>query len=195
MRSRGRSRNCEPEPVGRCAEDGSTIVEAVIAASLTLLAAGVVVGNVIVPLSTLEERLGADGRAAELDAAAEGLARIVRAARSSNTHGPVVSASAQELVLQVGAGDEVLTVALVDDALLVSAHSATSGGAPLPTGRLAHGIDVTQSGFMLLGAGGVEVEDPLDALAVRLRVGDGPHQVERAVALRGPARSGGGSTS
>lgn len=181
-------------PIGDRSEDGSTMVETMVAATLTVLAAGAIVGNLIVPLSTLEERLTEDRRIAELHAAADGLARIVRAARASSPGGPLVSASTQELVLEVGPSGAELTAAFVEDALVVSPHAATAGGAPLVTGRIAHGIDGSASGFVLLGAGGAEVDDPRDAVAVGLRIVDGARQVERVVALRDAPRSrtGGG---
>lgn len=167
-----------------CSEDGSTLVETVLAASLTLVAVGMLVGNVLVPLATLEERLTPDGRVGELHAAADGFARIVRAARSSSAGGPVIRSGSHELVLTVGPDGAELAASIVDGALLVSPSDVTSGGAPLPAGRLVHGIDVAQSAFEILGAGAADVADPRDAVAIRLRLVDGPHHVERLVALR-----------
>ena len=195
MSSRQASRTARAAPARRLGADGSTLVETMLAASLTVLAAGMLVGNVIVPLSTLDERVTADGRAAELHAAADGLARIVRAARTSRGHGPVLAAGMHELVLQVGTDGTEVTVSFGDEAVLISTHAVTAGGAPLPSGRLVHGIDVAGSGFVLLGSGGVPVDTPRDAVAVGFHLVDGPHHVARVVALRDPVSSGTGEAS
>lgn len=162
--------------------DGSTVVEMVVAATITLIALGVVVEGVLPAVRALEDVVSIDRRRDELAAAAESVVRAVRGARPGVTW-PAVTGHATELALG-GAAEASVRVALADGELWLDADSPWVGGTPLPMGRLITGLDMEASGFALLDVTG-EVASPgapISGVVITL-VADG-HQVTRVATVR-----------
>jgi hypothetical protein len=149
-------------------QGGSSLVELLVAATVTVLATSVVASAVLGPLRVLSDVTEPDERAATFDAAGEVVARVVRSARPSATSPAVVAASPSEVTLRLeDDGDEVLvllslqggelTLTVIEDARPINRF---------PQGVLLDGLDLTASRFVLLGATGVLLP-PIDARDVR----------------------------
>ena len=95
-------------------QDGSTLTELLVAATITLLAIGMVAGSLLPSLRSLTLSVEQDRRAPQLDLAADVFARTVRAARPSLTEPAVRLESDTTLLVRLGPGpDDVLELALV----------------------------------------------------------------------------------
>jgi len=136
-------------------DDGSTLPELMVAGAITLVALTMVGGTVIAPLGALGHVAEPDSVEVELQAAADAVARIVRAARP----GPSGAAVAQDdgaIVVRLAGrtGDIVVRVAIVDGELLAAVEG--SGGSDdemrlvLPRGPLASGLDADRSALEVI---------------------------------------------
>jgi hypothetical protein len=167
---------------------GSSLVELLVAATVTVLATSVVASAVLGPLRALSDVTEPDERAATFDSAGEVVARVVRSARPSATSPAVVSASPSDLMLRLeDDGDEVLvllslqggdlTLTVVDDARPLHRF---------PQGVLLDGLDLAASRFVLLDATGVLMPpiDARDVRAVGVVLESDPHATVRITHLR-----------
>lgn len=167
----------------RADEEGATVVELVVAAGLTLVAAALVVPTVIVPLAHASDRLEARVGHARLEAAAETFARAVRAARP-RVDGPAASVLPRSLTLAMSTVDGPATTRmdLSDDGLRIVTTGPGAAAVGLPTAVHLDGLDLAASHFAPVAeaAGGSDGE--VHAVTLRLSGADG--RIERTVRLR-----------
>jgi hypothetical protein len=175
-----------PRPRPERDESGSSVVEMLVAAGLTVTALGVLLGNVVVPLEHLARAHAPDMASIELRTAGEEVARLVRAARPGIVEPAVVADGEGAVVVRVfdGGRAEHVRIALVGDALEVERRDAdgvlvvgsrrtlVSGLVPHAGRLVAH--DDPAGGAM--GLAGV--------LAVELQLVGTSASLERTVAVR-----------
>jgi hypothetical protein len=167
-------------------EDGSSVVEMLVAAGLTLTALGVLLGNVVVPLEHLARSHAADLPMVELRNAGEEVARLVRAARPGITEPAAAADGDRAVVLRVVEDGRVerVRIALVDDVLRIErldAHGAALHGA---TRTLLTGLAPERAHLVLhLDGSGVDPVGP-SVVAVGLRIEADGASLERVTALR-----------
>ncbi len=165
-------------------DDGSTVVELLVAATLTILVAGLLASDVLPALGALERTAEPDARRIELASAAEVVARAVRAARPGVAHPSVaLNEAGVTLALERGARLDIL---LADGSLVVEPAHSPGPEAPSPTGILIDGLDMSRSRIALLDRDGVETVDAgrMAAVLVVLVDGESDHEVVQVVALR-----------
>lgn len=169
-------------------QDGTSIAEALVAALLFALVAGVVAATVVGPLRALQRAADPDPRLRELEVAAEVFARVGRAVRRPADGPAVVSLGPEELVVRVGAGTAAGSVrfASVEGALVLETSPATAAALGLPTGPLATGLSSEGERFLAFGAGGERIVGPgtTDVRAIGIVLLADEHRVERLVRLR-----------
>lgn len=163
-------------------QDGSSVVELLVAATLTVIAVALLAGDGLSAARLLESTAEPDLRELELVAAGEVVARAIRAARPGADRPPV---SGEERRLSIVLGPRTaLSLVLEDGTLSLSIDGEHPGSASFPTGVLVAGLDLERSGFVVL--------DPEDALtaevsapaAVAAILADGEHEVVRVVRPR-----------
>lgn len=165
-------------------EAGSTVVELILAAGLTLVAAGLVVPTVIVPLGRATDRLEADVGRARLEAAADTFARAVRAARPS-VDGPAASVTSTTLTLTMvtAHGPATTHVDLSEGGLRIISSGPGAAAISLPATVRIDGLDVGASRFVAgTDPHGAGVGEELRAVTLVLTGSAG--SIERTVRLR-----------
>lgn len=163
-------------------EQGSTLVEMLLAAAMGLLALGMVGGGAIPALRALEDLTYTDHRRVEVETAGEIVARVLRAARPDAMR-PAVSGDDRTLIVALGAGR---TGSIVLDAgtLTLGVDGDPSGSLGFPVGILLEGLDMEGSAFALLGDDGEEALSTGPAALVVISLSDGGTTFVRAVAPR-----------
>lgn len=166
--------------------EGSTIVEMLVAAALTVLSLGMLLGNVVVPLGILQRSHDAAQESLELVAAAEEFARLVRSARPGILEPAAAAGGHGDIILRVP-GDQGLRyvrIAFLDDSLVadrIDQYGAVIAGTRR---QLVSGLDPGSGGLLLhdrSAPGGAGVPRPS---AVTLIVARDGRVLERTVALR-----------
>jgi hypothetical protein len=149
-------------------QEGSSLVELLVASFVTVLAASIVASAVLGPLRLLTDVVAPDEDAAALDSAAEVVARVVRSARPSARSLPVVAASEQEVVVRLEHdGEERLVRLSLDGGTLTLAAIGIPGPPPgLPEGVLIDGLEADSSRILLFGDDGALL-DPIDPQRIR----------------------------
>lgn len=163
---------------------GSTVTELLVAATLTLVAVGMVANDVIPTLRHLTSDVEPDRRGVELMTVADVIARAVRAARPEAAR-PAILGDERALDLAMGDGTGLLIT--VDGGVVTIAASDPSGRpAPpgYPLGRLVDGLDVERSRFELIDRVGEAPRDGESPTGVLVVLADGDHSVVRIVASR-----------
>jgi hypothetical protein len=134
-------------------EEGSTLPEVMVAGAITLVALTMVGGTVLAPLGVLGRVAEPDLVARELDAAADAVVRIVRAARPG-PDGPAVAPDPDGIVVRLAgeSGDLAVRIVIIDDRLLAVIEG--SGELPLAFahGPLAAGLDGESSVLAVVDA-------------------------------------------
>ena len=122
-------------------EAGSTLPELIVAAALTVVAGAMTVAAVAGPVGRLHAALDPDLRRTEVDTAAEVVARVLRAANPRS--GPPVRADTGGVVVTIGppSGDTVVTLRLVDRALVLGSSEPLPGAPGAPTGVLIDAVE------------------------------------------------------
>lgn len=163
-------------------EEGSSIVEVLVAATLTIVAVAMLAGDALPALRVLERSAQPDLRRTELMNAGEVVARAVRAARPEVSR-PAVEGDEQRLSIALGSG---ATLDLTFDAgtLALSVDGAHTGTAPFPTGVLVEGLDPDRSRFSLVDTEGAVAGEATPIAAVTVVLADGEDEVVRVVGLR-----------
>lgn len=167
-------------------EAGSTIVEMLVAAALTVLAVVMLSGNILPALRLLEDAPVPQQRQLELVAAGDLFARAVRSARPEH-HRPAIGGDHRALLLAVGPGATV-RFELVDGALTVDVEGSPTGMGGLTTRTLVRGLDMERSGFSLLAGDGQVSGAPEPVAAVALALADDESSLVRVVRPRMTAR-------
>ena len=165
-------------------DDGSTVVELLVAASLTILVTGLLASDVLPALGLLERTAEPDVRRVELASGVEVVARAVRAARPGVAHPAVtVHEAGVTLALERGARLEII---LTEGSLVVDPLNPHGPGARPPTRVLVEGLDMSRSRIALLDRDGVETADVARAAAVLVVLVDAEsdHEAVQVVALR-----------
>jgi hypothetical protein len=167
-------------------ESGSSVVEMLVAAALTVTALGVLLGNVVVPLEHLAGAHAPDMSHIELRTAGEEFARTVRAARPGIAEPAVIADGDDAIVLRIVDGGVVqyVRIAFETDALLLERRDRD--------GMLVVGSRRTLASGLAPGVDRLVVHhDPVDAVtgradvaAVELRLKRGAASLERMVAVR-----------
>lgn len=172
-------------------EEGSTLPELVVASSLTLVAVAAALSAAAGPLHRWTTFTADDVRRAEVEAAADTLARLVRSARPDLGSPAILEVRSDGLILRVGPPSDGARVSVtVEEGALVSRSVPESVAVdPLPERLLLDGVEDGDVHFAALGADGSTVgmaglpgSDPTVAVSIALEV-DG-HRATRVVALR-----------
>lgn len=122
----------------------SSLPELLLAAAVTLIGAGMVMGSIIAPVQYLGGLDEHTEERAALSAAADSLARVVRAAREG-TEGPAAVAIPHGVRLRVERDGEIDWYdVVIDGGVLSSSHQVGAGG--LGTAPLEQLIDGLESG-------------------------------------------------
>lgn len=161
--------------------EGSTVVEMLLAAVLTMIAFALLTTDAVPAIRALEAAGQPDRRRVELIEAAEVVARAVRAARPVGMM-PAVGGDARHL--NIGAGPEgALRFTLEGGALILDVHAANRGSSAFPTGILVAGLDMERSGFWFIESDttGTVGESPI---AVVIHLADGSSDIVRVATLR-----------
>lgn len=169
-------------PTSRRPEEGSSIVEVLVAATLTIVAVAMLAGDAVPALRMLEGSAQPDLRRAELVNAGEVVARAVRAARPEVSRA-AVEGDEQRLSIVLGPG-AVLDLTLDAGTLVLTIDGAHTGTAPFPTGVLVEGLDPERSRFSLVDAEGAVAGEATPIAAVTVVLADGEDEVVRVVGLR-----------
>lgn len=171
-------------------EDGGSLPELVVASLVTLVAAAAALSVTSGPVRQLSEVAQPDARRAEMEAAADRLARVVRSARSGLDTPAIRAAGPFMLSLRVGPASEGVHVTFVleDGSLIVRAEPAASAGASAAVESVLDGLGSEAVTFELLDADGLVV-DSSDASAgsveaIRFAIETDGLRTERVVALR-----------
>lgn len=167
-------------------ESGSSVVELLVAAGLTVTAFGVLLGNVIVPLGHLARTQAPDIPSIELRIAGEEVARLVRAARPGVVESAVVADGDRAVVVRLtGSGSaEHIRISLLADTLELERRDAN--------GALVGGSRRTLVSGLVPDAGRFIVHhDPVsaamgraDVVAVEFQLVGATARIERTVAIR-----------
>ena len=160
---------------------GSTVVEMVVAAALTVLALSMVAGDTIPALRVLE-REDAQLRQLELVAAGELAARSVRGARPEGAR-PPIGLDDQRLVLAMP-NEATVVLTLADGALRIDVEGAPPGMDGITSGTVVSGLDPNRSAFALIDAAGEPSADGATAAAVLIVLTDDTSRVVRVVRPR-----------
>lgn len=163
-------------------EDGSTIVELLVAAGVSVIALGVALGGVLPAMRALGDAHRDDHGRIELDTAGDIVARVIRAARPDAMRS-AVTGDDRTLVVALGPGR---TARILLDAgdLSLDVEGDPTGSLGLPAGLLAEGIDMEGSGFALLDPSGAASESEAAPAAIVVNLVRGEDAVVRAVPLR-----------
>ena len=160
--------------------------ELVVASMLTVVVAALTLSALVGPIETMRRATLPDERLAEVEAAAEVLARTVRAARPGLHEHGVLSIDRQRILLRVGTPTRARTIVveLADDHLVM--RTGDDVGAADDVRILVR--DVAPDGFVIgaLDPTGQVVDDadPGSVAAVVFRIEVDGHDVERTIALR-----------
>lgn len=171
-------------------EDGSSLPELVVASLVTLIAAAAALSVTAGPVRQLSEVAQPDPRRAEVEAAADLLARVVRSARSGLDMPAIRAAGPSMLTVQIGPASERsrVTAILEGASLLVRTDSEASEGASQDVLTVLDGVATGGVLFELLDAEGLVVAPSDEALAsieaVRIAIETDGARIERIVALR-----------
>lgn len=179
------SRSRRPRAVRNCGDEaGATVVELIMAAGLTLVAAGLIVPTLIVPLGRVTDRLGTDPGRARLEAAAETFARAVRAARPG-ADGPAAAVTPTTLTLTMVTtdGPATTTLDLSADGLRIVPTGPGAAAVDLPATVPIAGLDLGASRFIgVFDLGAVAAGEELEAVTLVLSGVSG--RIERTARLR-----------
>lgn len=166
--------------------EGSTIVEMLVAAALTVLSIGMLLGGVVGPLTVLQRSHDTAQDSLELIAAAEEFARLVRAARPGLLEQAAAAGGHGEIVLRIPDDEGVMyvRVAFSEDSLVVEGVDQYGQVVPGTYRPLVSGLD-PDWGTLLLhersDPGGTGVGRPSAVTLILARDG---RVLERMVALR-----------
>ena len=163
-------------------DDGSGVVEMLVAATLTIIAVAMLAGDALPALRMLERAAQPDLRRVELVNTGEVVARAVRAARPDVTRA-AVEGNDRRLTIGLGSGST-LEITLDAGRLVLSVDGEPAASAPFPTGVLVDGLDPDRSRFALLDRDGEVTDEAARVAAVAVLLADGEHEVIRVVALR-----------
>lgn len=163
---------------------GTTVVELIMAAGITLVASGLVVPTVIVPLGRVSEQLEADVGRARFVAASDTFARAIRAARPL-VDVPAVTVTSTTLVLNVhtASGPATARIQLAGDGLRIDSSGPGSAAVDLPTAVRVDGVDIAASRFVAVTGSDAEGADGQVEAVTLVLVGAGG-SIERTVRLR-----------
>lgn len=163
-------------------EDGSTVVELLVAAGVSLLALGMVLDSAIPAMRALNDTAQEDHRRIELETAGDIVARTIRAARPDALR-PAVSGDDRTLVLSLGAG-RTARIALDVGDLTLHVQGDPTGALRLPGGLMVDGLDMERSAFALLDADGAPTDGTRPLAVVIVTLSKAEETVVRAVAPR-----------
>lgn len=163
-------------------QDGSSVVELLVAATLTVIAVALLAGDGLSAANLLESAVEPDLRELELVTAGEVAARAIRAARPGADR-PPVSGEERRLTIVLGPRTA-LSLVLEDGMLSLSIDGEHPGSTPFPTGVLVAGLDVERSGFVVLDQADAFTADVSTSAAVAVILADGDHEVVRLVRPR-----------
>lgn len=161
-------------------EAGSTVVELLIAATLTVVAVSVLAGDALPALRVMTEVAGPQARRVELEAAGDVVARVVRAARPDVTR-PVIDGDTHRLSVALGR-HRTATVELDAGALRIAVEDPDA--ATFPSGVVLEGLDMERSGFTLLGPEAAPADRPGAGGAIVIVLADEDVEIVRIVAPR-----------
>ncbi len=182
--------------VMRRTEDGSGLVELLVAAALGLLGLGVVAAVARGPVAAATAAARPQDRIEGLLLLRDVVGGQVRAARGDGTEPPVLAAGPDHVVLATARDDGVgwSRLSIADGSLLLDAGSGVAPEGPAATGRRL--VSVAQASFAVLDAVGAELSGPVagalrsgdprrdDAAVLELRVEVDGRRHDLAVALR-----------
>lgn len=163
-------------------EDGSTVVELLVAATLTSLAIAMLIGNGLPALRLLEAPVATERRMLELTTAADVAARAVRAARPDVAR-DALRWDGDDLLVALGSGGE-LRLLFDADALMLQVEGAHARATTFPDGMLVAGLDIEHSSFMLLDEAGAEASGADRVSAVVITLADEDVEVVSVVTPR-----------
>lgn len=163
-------------------DDGSSIVEMVVAATLTLLALALLSWQVLPALRMLESAPDPHERQLELLAAGDLLARAVRSARPEEQRA-AVGGHEGTLVLAMDP-DATVRFILVDGTLSVEVEGSPAGMDGLTSRTLVTGLDGDRSAFSLLDPDGQPKGPSAPVVAVAVTLADEEFTVHRVVRPR-----------
>lgn len=167
-------------------ESGSSVVEMLVAAGLTVTALGVLLGNVVVPLEHLARAHEPDMPSIELRAAGEEVARLIRAARPGIVGPAVVADGEHALVVRVVEAGRVehVHLALVADALEVERRDEDGVLVPGSRRTLVSGL-VPHAGRLVVHHDPASVATGrAEVAAVELQLVGAGASLERTTAVR-----------
>lgn len=131
-------------------EGGSTIVELLVAAGVSLLALGMALNGSIPAMRALEVNAQRDDRRMELETAGDIVARTIRAARPEALR-PAIVRDDRTLILSLGSG-RTARLQLEAGDLTLEVEGDPARRLRLPEGLLVGGLDMERSSFVLLDA-------------------------------------------
>lgn len=163
-------------------EGGSTIVELLVAAGVSLLALGMVMDSAIPAMRALEVNAQRDDRRIELETAGDIVARTIRAARPEALRAAIVGDD-RTLILALGAG-RTARLQLEAGDLTLAVEGDPTRRLRLPEGLLVGGLDMERSSFALVDApeDSSPVTGPPGAIVITLT--DDDITVVRVTAMR-----------
>lgn len=163
-------------------EAGSSIVELVVAAALTVIAVVILSGHTLPALRSLSEAAEPHQRQLELVAASELVARAVRSARPEHQR-PATGGDDRTLLLAMGPGATV-RFSLDGGDLDVDVEGSPAGMEGLTGGTLVRGLDMGRSGFAFLSSDGGPLGAASPAAVVAIVLEDEGSSVVRIVRPR-----------
>lgn len=169
-------------------EDGSSLVELLVAATLGVLALGILLGGAVAPLQRVAALSTPDADARALDGAGEVFTRVVRAARTGLDDHAIERLTDEELIVRIVDGSTRSRVRLALDGGSFTVTLVGSDVAPssLPNGTIVEELERDGSGLEGLDRHGEVVpgDDRARVRSVRLRLAKGSETIERIVRLR-----------
>lgn len=163
-------------------QEGSSIVELLVAAALTVIALALLAGDGLPAVGVLKSAAEPDLRDVELVTAVEIVARAIRAARPDADRPPV---SGEERWLSIALGPRTaLDLVLEDGRLSLSIDGDHAGSRSFPTGVLVAGLDLERSGFAVLHPEDAFTAEVSASVAVVVILADEDREVVRVVAPR-----------